>query len=143
MIIDSVLEKTIQQLNIKWFQSYLSNCKFTVHLQDLFSEISSISCRLSQVLVIYVNDCPVAVKCNLFFYVDDISLVFQGKNVKDIAKQLNEEFANICICFVDNKLSIHFGENKTKFIFFASKCKIKKHQKVCIIYNKIREKQHS
>ena len=52
---------------------------------------------------------PMAVKCNLFLYADDICLFFQIKNVKDIKKQLNEDFTNICECFVDNKLSNHFG----------------------------------
>ena len=45
--------------------------------------------------------------------------------------------------FVDNKLSIPFGEDKTKSILFTSKHKIKKLQKLEIIYNNIRIKQHS
>ena len=84
-----------------------------------------------------------AVKCNLFVYADDTCLVFQSKNVKDIEKQLNEDFANICNWFVDNKLTIHFGEDKTNFILFAFKRKIKKLQKLEIMYNNIRIKQHS
>ena len=83
-----------------------------------------------------------AVKCDLFLYADDTWLVFQSKNVKYIEKQLNEDFANICDCFVDNKLSIHFGEDKTKSILFATKRRIKKPQKLEIIYNNIRIKQH-
>ena len=51
--------------------------------------------------------------------------------------QLNEDFANICDWFVDNKLSIHFGEDKTKSILLASNRKIKKLQKLEIIYNNI------
>ena len=86
---------------------------------------------------------PMAVKCDLFLYADDTCLVFQSKNVKDIEKQLNEDFANICDWFVDNKLSIHFGEDKTKSILFASKRKIKKLQKLEILYNNIPIKQHS
>ena len=69
---------------------------------------------------------PTAVKCDLLLYADDTCIVLQSKNVKDIEKQLNEDFANICDWFVDNKLSIHFGEDKTKSILFASKRKIKK-----------------
>ena len=117
---------------VKWFQSYLSNRKFTVNLENSFSEVSSMSCGVPQgsilgplLFLIYVNDMPMAVKCNLFLYADDTCLVFQSKNVKDIEKQLNEDFANICDWFVDNKLSIHFGEDKTKSILFASKHKIK------------------
>ena len=49
----------------------------------------------------------------------------------------------ICNWFVDNKLSIHFSEAKTKSIFFACKHRIKKLQKLEIIYNNICIKQHS
>ena len=129
---------------VKWFQSYLSNRKFTVNLENSFSKVSSISCDMLQgsilgplLFLIYVNNMPMAAKCDLFLYADDTCIVFQSKNVKDIKKQFNEDFANICDWFVDNKLSIHFGEGKTKFILFASKHKIKKLQKLEIIYNNI------
>ena len=93
--------------------------------------------------LIYVNDTQMAVQCDLFLYADDTCLVFQSKTVEDIEKQLNEDFANICDWFVDNKLSIHFGKDKTNSILFASKRKIKNLQKLEIIYNNIRIKQHS
>ena len=32
---------------------------------------------------------------------------------------MNKEFANVCNWFVDNKLSIHFGEDETKCILFS------------------------
>ena len=89
----------------------------------------------SLLFLICINDMPMAVKCDLFLYADDTRLVFQSKNV--IEKQLNEDFTNICDWFVDNKLSIHFGEDKTKSILFATKRKIKKLQKLEIIYNNI------
>ena len=37
--------------------------------------------------------------------------------------QLNKDFDNICKWFIDNKLSIHLGEDKTKCILFAPKYK--------------------
>ena len=66
-----------------------------------------------------------AVKCDLFLYADDTCLVCQHKDINKIENQLNEDFSNICDWFVDNKLSIHFGEDKTKSILFASKFKRK------------------
>ena len=84
-----------------------------------------------------------SVKCYQFSFADDTCLVFQNKNVKDIEKQLNEDFVNICDQFVDNKLSIQFGEDKTKSLLFAAKRKVKKLQKLEIIYNNIRIKQPS
>ena len=58
-------------------------------------------------------------------------------------KRLNGDFTNICEWFVDNRLSIHFGEDKTKSILFASKRKIKKVPKLKINYKNIQIKQHS
>ena len=86
---------------------------------------------------------PQAVKSNLFLYVDDSCLVFQGKDVIEIEKQLNKDFTNICEWFVDNRLSIHFGDDKTKSILFASKRKIKRVPKLKINYKNIQIKQHS
>ena len=50
-----------------------------------------------------------AVKSNLFLYADESCLVFQGKDVIEIEKQLIGDFKSICEWFVDNRLSIHFG----------------------------------
>ena len=59
---------------VKWFQSYLSNPKFMVNLENSFSEVSSISCGVPQgsvlghlLFLIYVNDMPMAVKCDFFY----------------------------------------------------------------------------
>ena len=51
-----------------------------------------------------------AVECDLYLYADDSCLLFQHKKVTEIKKQLTKDFSNICDWFVDNKLSIHFGE---------------------------------
>ena len=53
--------------------------------------------------------------CRMWYlYADNSCLLFQHKNVTEIKKQLTKDFSNICDCFVDNNLSIHFGEDKTK-----------------------------
>ena len=44
---------------------------------------------------------------------------------------------------MDNKLSIHFGQDKTKSILFASKFKRKNAKKLHIKYEDIQIKQHS
>ena len=84
-----------------------------------------------------------AVKCNLFLYADDTCLVCQHKDINEIEKQLNKDFESICDWFVDNKLSIHFGDDKTKSILFTSKFKIRKVRKLNIKYENIQIKQHS
>ena len=113
---------------IGWFKSYLSNRLFRVNLGNCYSDPSNITCGVPQgsilgplLFLIYVNDMPQVLKSNLFLYLDDSCLIFQGKDVIEIEKQLNGDFTNICEWFVDNRLSIHFGEDKTKSILFASK----------------------
>ena len=117
---------------VNWFRSYLFNISFLVNLGNDFSQPASVSCGVPQgsvlgplLFLIYVNDMSQAVKCDLFLYADDTCLVCQHKDINKIENQLNEDFSNICDWFVDNKLSIHFGEDKTKSILFASKFKRK------------------
>ena len=66
--------------------------------------------------LIYVNDMPQAVKSNLFLYTNSSCLMYQHGDVKETEKQLKKDFENVCEWFVDNKLSIQFGEDKTKSI---------------------------
>ena len=76
-------------------------------------------------------------------YADDTCLVCQHKVINNLKNKLNEDFCNICDWFVDNKLSIHFDEDKTKPIFFTSKFKRKNIKKLRIKYGDIQIKQHS
>ena len=82
-----------------------------------------------------------AVKCNLFLYADYTCLVCQHKDINEIKKQL-KDFESICDWFVDNKLSIHFGDDNLKSVRFATKFKIKKVRKLNIKYGDIQIKQH-
>ena len=59
-----------------------------------------------------------------------------------IEKQLNENFENLCDWFVDNKLSIYFGEDKAKSILFASKRRAKNICQLNIRCKDINIKQH-
>ena len=86
---------------------------------------------------------PQAVETDLFLYADDTGLVFQHKDINKMNEQLNKDFHNISFWFMDNKLSIHFGEDKTKCILLASKQKIKRAGKLEIPFNNIEIKQYS
>ena len=92
--------------------------------------------------LIYINDMPQAVKSNLFLYADDLCLMQQHRDVEEIEKQLNKDFANVYDWFVDTELSIHFGEDKTKYIISSStkRNKIKSARKINIKYKNIKKK---
>ena len=57
-----------------------------------------------------------AVTSTLLLYDDDSCILYQHKDVVKIEKRLNEDFENLCGWLIDNKLSIYFGEDKTKSI---------------------------
>ena len=86
---------------------------------------------------------PQVVNSNLFLYADGSCLMFQHKEVEKIEKVLNNDFENIYDWFVDNKLSIHFGEDKTKLILFASQHEIENIKNLNIKYQDIEIKQDS
>ena len=74
-----------------------------------------------------------AVNCDLL-YVDNTGLIFQHKDINIVEHQLIRNFSNIYDWFVNNKLSIHFGEDIAKSILFAPLNKCKKLHKLNISY---------
>ena len=69
---------------------------------------------------------PQAVDCDLFLYADDTYLLFQHKDLEWIKEEVTKNLSNVCDWFVDNKLSIQFGEDKTKSILLYQKHKKQK-----------------
>ena len=113
---------------INWFHSYLFDWAFLVSIENKNSSILNILCGVPQgsilgplLFLICVNDIKQVVSSDILLYANDSCLVFQHKHVTEIEKHLNNDFSNLCEWFLDNKLSIHFGQDKTKFILFGSK----------------------
>ena len=118
---------------ISWSESYLSGRNFKVNIDKKFSDPENVTCGVPQgstlgplLFLLYVNDLLRAVKCDLFLYADDTCLKFQHGNVKKIEDQLNLNISSLCDWFIDNKLSIHLGKDKTKSILFGTKLNIKR-----------------
>ena len=65
-----------------------------------------------------------------------------GKNIQKIEEQLNSDFTSLCEWFIDNKLSVHFGEEKTKSILFGTKRQLKDQRDLNLKYGDIEIKQH-
>ena len=136
----------LSESSVRWFRSYLAERTFFVSLDNTLSEPGRINCGVPQgsilgplLFLLYINDVPQALsKCTAYLYADDTGISYQHTDITDIENILNTEFASICEWFVDNKLSIHFGEDKTKCVLFSRK---KSLPKLNISYkdNKIRQ----
>ena len=97
----------------------------------------------SLLYLLYINDLPLAVVSDSLLYADDTCIVFQHKNEIKTEKQLIKDFSSVCNWFVDNKLSTHFGQDKTKSISFGTKYKLRNAKSLNIVYNGIEAKQHA
>ena len=86
---------------------------------------------------------PHAVKSDLLLYADDTCLMYTGKDIKMIEEQLNTDLSSLCGWFIDNKLSVHFGEEKTKSILIVTKWQLKNQRDLILRYGDIEIKQHS
>ena len=86
---------------------------------------------------------PQAVDSDLLLYADDTCLVFQHRYVKTIEEHLNRDFLTLVDWFVDNKLSIHFGEDKTKSNLFSPKRRSKSIRQIDISQKDVKVKRYS
>ena len=116
---------------IIWFKSYLCERKFKISINTSYSSSSNLLCGVPQgsilgplLFLLYINDLPQAAVSDSLLYADDTCIVFQHKSEIEIEKQLIRDFSSLCHWFVDNKLSIHFGQGKTKSILFGTKHKL-------------------
>ena len=137
------------EATIHWFRSYLTNRLFSVNVGNEFSSRGKLSCLpqgsvLGPLLfLLYVNDMPQAVSCELLLYADDTFLICKGKDIETIEDQLNKDFNSLCEWFIDNKLSVHFGEQKTKSILFGTTKRLKNSRNLHLRCKDIEIKQHS
>ena len=100
-----------------------------------FSSPDKLSCGVPQgsnlcplLFLLYANDMPQTVSCEFLLYADDTCLIYMGKDIKTIKDQLNMDLNSLCRWFIDdNKLSIHFEEEKTKSILFGTIKRLKIH----------------
>ena len=123
---------------------------FSVHVEKSISDKALISCGVPQgsilgpfLFLLDVNDMVQAVNCDLLLYADDTGLISQHKDINIIEQQPNGNFSNICDWFVDNKWSIHFGEDKTKSILFVLSKICNKLRKLNISHGSLKIKQYS
>ena len=77
-------------------------------------------------LLLNINYLPGAVVSDSLLYADNTYIVFQHISVIEIEKQLIKDLSTLYNWFVDNKLSIHFGQDKTRPILFSNLSEEKK-----------------
>ena len=83
---------------IKWFESYLSNRKFLVCIDNIFSEAGTLKYGVPQgsilgplLFLLYVNDLHQSLtNAGSYLYAHDICIFYQHEGVKKIESVLNK-----------------------------------------------------
>ena len=83
--------------SVLWFKSYLSNRMQFVEVNGERSALDSVTCGVPQgsilgplLFLIYVNDMPSAVKCDLYLYAYDSALMVSDKQINVIESKLED-----------------------------------------------------
>ena len=63
--------------------------------------------------------------------------------MKEIEDQLNLNFSSLFDWFIDNKLNIYLGKDKTKSILFGTKLNIKRDEPLKSIYGNVKINQYN
>ena len=109
---------------LKWFQSYLTNRKQFVSVNNTSSELKDIKCGVPQgsvlgplLFLLYVNDLPnVSSLLNFYLFSDDTNISYESNSLKDLEKTLNIELNKLYLWLNLNRLSLNY--DKTNYIIF-------------------------
>ena len=98
-----------------------------VCIDNVFSEAETLKYGVPKdyilgplLFLLYVNDLLQSLSdAGSYLYAEDICIFYQHEDIQKTENFLNKEFSSLCQWFIDNKLSIHFGEDKTRSILFS------------------------
>ena len=99
ILFDKMISLQFTERTISWFKCYLKDRTFKVNVGNVFSDPGDLICGVPQgsilgplIFLLYVNDKPVSVKCELILFADDSCLVFQHLTCKSNRKTIKRRF---------------------------------------------------
>ena len=120
----------VQQRELSWFKSYLTNRKWLCRVNAVDSKIGDIevgvpqgSCLGPLLLLIYINDLPLAFPNSIVsMFADDTSLRHQADILTQLTEAINNDFRQLDTWLQGNRLSL----NVTKTLVMLG-CTKKRH----------------
>ena len=114
----------VQGLDLKWFESYLSNRKQFTRIDGIDSSIQKINIGVSQgsclgplLFLVYINDLPYSVKnATVSICADDTSLALQSESISQLTAALNDDLKNLHLWLKGNKLSLNVAKTQSLLI---------------------------
>jgi len=126
ILIHKMANYGIRGLALKWFQSYLSERKQYVAIDECVSDTVYVSCGVPQgsilgplLFIIYTNDIPRCLQySHPILFADDTTIYLTRKNVTELYQIINNELDSLNEWFKTNRLSLNV--KKTNYMLFNS-----------------------
>ena len=107
---------------LKWFQSYLFDCKQFVTFNGVSSELLVNSCGVPQgsvlgplLFLLYIDNLPNISKILIFYlFADDTNIYYESNSLNELEKTVNKELSKLYLWLNVNRLSLNI--DKTNFI---------------------------
>ena len=114
----------VQQRELSWFRSYLSNCKQFCRVNGVDSNVGEIemgvpqgSCLGPLLFLIYINDLPQAVQhSSVTMYADDTSLCHQSRDLTQLSEAINSDLKKLETWLQGNKFSLNVAKTHSMLI---------------------------
>ena len=119
----------VQDIALKWFDSYLSNRLQYVTYNNVKSDKQNVKCRVPQgsilgplLFLLYINDLTTVSSTSLsVLFADDTNIFLSGKSLQSMSMTLNEQLTAIYEWLCCNKLSLNVL--KTHYMIFTPRNK--------------------
>ena len=131
---------------LKWFQSYLIDCKQFVYFNEQSSELLLNNCGVPQgsvlgplLFLIYILS-NISKILKFYLFADDTNIYYESNSLNDIERTVKKELDKLYLWLNVNRLSLNI--DKTNFIIFHPYNKtLKQHVTIKINKQAINEKE--
>ena len=111
-------------VELKWFESYLTNREQQCNVNEELSSNKIITCGVPQgsilgplLFLLYINDLPDCLKStNPCMYADDTQIFSSSYDANELVVSLNSDLAHVCNWLKENRLQMHPSKCKMMFI---------------------------
>ena len=114
----------ISSIELKWFESYLSNREQQCSINEQLSFKKTITCGVPQgsilaplLFLLYITDLPECLSSTTpCIYADDTQIFSSSYDANELVIKLNSDLAHVRNWLIENKLQMHPSKSKLMFI---------------------------